>query len=783
MNFTSLWQVIFLLIGTFLAWWIAEYATSYFRERIESEIKTVVSSDIEVSGRTLPSAENRIKMREIAKRYNARMTEWVEFPFVIEQAGTGSRFVQVEVRIVDESYPLYGKLDYTGSFSGVISNAEVWRFLSGGVIDIGNKTLPLTGTITSFPEMSANPFSQNKNIFIRDSLLSFNAIAWTGSLYRYDYEAGFAVARKSDIKAMIQDLRQLYQWDQFRIREQRADGGNFTDIANTVNDFLGAILFASMLIVFSSFLITFLHFVQERKDIGRILYRMGISEKELLVVFLGRLFLVTGGIAGIFLFMWWMIPGLILNQFLQFWILTGLLLIAMFWMVLETILSEYSFFQKHTQTIRYILIGIITILVGIYAYLAGGSLLPILYAGISLVVMERVIWLIFRYFPFFIEKCGFTGKMRFSLLDVLRSFVASPVLGKISFSIFFLLSGTLTGVFLFSLSFRETLIDITRSPIDAYVINISSKDYTSLVTWNQPEQFYSTIRARIDTINNISLLEHIGGNEVPRQFSREFNITDSSDSVGSKVIIWRPAITKTEVTVDADFAKNLDIGIGDSITFTLAGRSFPFEIVGVRQSKRSGITPFFYFQIAPNAIEWAPKTYFLTADIWNQTLDEWKQRVIADSWNHVVFIDVRPILDQVIQYSQMVLAGVLGLFFYIASIGFLAFLMSERTFFALKIRKVQLYRLLGATKSDGYRILFFESLLGNVLPLFMGVTLGIGVFAIFIQTNPILRLSFTSTVISLIVIGLFFMGSYLLTRKFLSGKIEKTQPQIGNTNR
>jgi hypothetical protein len=29
------------------------------------------------------------------------------------------------VRIVDESYPLYGKLDYTGSFSGVISNAEV----------------------------------------------------------------------------------------------------------------------------------------------------------------------------------------------------------------------------------------------------------------------------------------------------------------------------------------------------------------------------------------------------------------------------------------------------------------------------------------------------------------------------------------------------------------------------------------------------------------------------------------------------------------------------------
>ena len=106
-----------MLIGTFLAWGIAEYATSYFRERIESEIKTVVSSDIEVSGRRFPSEEIRTKMREIAEKHNARMSESIEFPLVIEQSGTGSRFTQVEVRLVDDLYPLYGKIDYTGSFT------------------------------------------------------------------------------------------------------------------------------------------------------------------------------------------------------------------------------------------------------------------------------------------------------------------------------------------------------------------------------------------------------------------------------------------------------------------------------------------------------------------------------------------------------------------------------------------------------------------------------------------------------------------------------------------
>ena len=131
----------------------------------------------------------------------------------------------------------------------------------------------------------------------------------------------------------------------------------------------------------------------------------------------------------------------------------------------------------------------------------------------------------------------------------------------------------------------------------------------------------------------------------------------------------------------------------------------------------------------------------------------------------------------------MVLVGVMSLLFYIASIGLVAFLMSERTFFRLKIEKVQLYRLLGATKEDGYRILFFESLIGNIFPLLLGVVTGTGIFMVFAQSSAILELSWTNNLVSLIVIILFFFLSYRATRKLISGKIEKTEPQIGNTNR
>lgn len=103
----SLWQVIFLLVGTFFAWGIAEYSTSYFRERIESELKTVISSDIEVSSRNFPTKEQRETLQGIVQKYKAQMTESIEFPYVIEQGGTGARFSQIEVKIIKDSYPLY----------------------------------------------------------------------------------------------------------------------------------------------------------------------------------------------------------------------------------------------------------------------------------------------------------------------------------------------------------------------------------------------------------------------------------------------------------------------------------------------------------------------------------------------------------------------------------------------------------------------------------------------------------------------------------------------------
>lgn len=173
------------------------------------------------------------------------------------------------------------------------------------------------------------------------------------------------------------------------------------------------------------------------------------------------------------------------------------------------------------------------------------------------------------------------------------------------------------------------------------------------------------MRARIVTINGITLAEHLKTTEVSREFSREFSVTDTSTN--DRIVSGKSVSTGKEVSVDEDFAQRLGLKIDDIIAFSLAGRNFEFRVVGIRESKRNGTTPFFYFQIPKDAIPGAPKTYFLATEVTGDK-EAWKSKVIRETGNHVSFIDVGAIIEQARSYSRLVLQGVVVLFGYIATI-------------------------------------------------------------------------------------------------------------------
>jgi predicted lysophospholipase L1 biosynthesis ABC-type transport system permease subunit len=510
LNFRELLPIGGLFLVAMLCWCIAEFSTVVFQAKIDGELRTVTSSDIAVSSRTMPAEIDRAKLRSTAEKYGARVTESVDFPYTLEipknpaSAGTGSRFLTTEIRIVDGAYPLYGEVVSSGSLrDGAVASSEIFRAVGASGFEVSGKRIPVSGSLEKAPGLSSNPFSANQNILVPVALLPFETVTATGAGYRLDYEMNFAVSPENHpaLRAELETRFGAAAVPGFRVREQRGEGGNFSDIATTLNDFLGSILYASALIALSSFVVAVSRFALERQKTVRTLLWMGLPESRLVRTSFGRLLRFFGGIGIVCIILFFLLPGISLGlatkgiAFLLLTVTIGC------WILAEILLRDTRIFGNRRLRIRaWFVAGIFLMLAG-YLWLSSGSYRPLAYSIGTIVLLERFSWGFFLLASKLFGTSEKFSKPRFFLLDALRSFRSAPALGKVSFSVFFLLSATLSAVFLFSLAFRDALRLTTDSPINTFAINLLPKDYETLSKWTPPEDFYSTMRARIVTIN------------------------------------------------------------------------------------------------------------------------------------------------------------------------------------------------------------------------------------------------------------------------------------------
>jgi hypothetical protein len=87
LNLREIISIGVLFFVTIVSWCIAEGTTTIFREKMNAELRNVISSDISISSQSFPSNIDREFMRALGLKYNARYTESIEFPFTIEHKG------------------------------------------------------------------------------------------------------------------------------------------------------------------------------------------------------------------------------------------------------------------------------------------------------------------------------------------------------------------------------------------------------------------------------------------------------------------------------------------------------------------------------------------------------------------------------------------------------------------------------------------------------------------------------------------------------------------------
>ncbi|MEN9826965.1 MAG: hypothetical protein RI953_2710 [Pseudomonadota bacterium] len=246
-------------------------------------------------------------------------------------------------------------------------------------------------------------------------------------------------------------------------------------------------------------------------------------------------------------------------------------------------------------------------------------------------------------------------------------------------------------------------------------------------------------RARLARINNKTteewLVQFTGSADARRTaerlLSREQNLTsreklDDRQQTESVVAgqFWRPDSGKAainEVSVEAGIAKNLNINLGDNLTFDIQGIPIKVKVTSLRRVRWQSFRPNFFFVLHPSVLSDAPFRGIFAATLPdNKTRSEVLNNL---SQNHpgITALDATELADLAAQLLTAALEIVGFLSFLMFAGALLNTFLSAWTSFTMRAQNFSLYRCLGANNSLVLRAVFGEFTLLSLFGCLTGV--------------------------------------------------------------
>jgi len=246
-----------------------------------------------------------------------------------------------------------------------------------------------------------------------------------------------------------------------------------------------------------------------------------------------------------------------------------------------------------------------------------------------------------------------------------------------------LIFGLAIMLLLILLLLRTALLDEWRGqvPVDApnhFALNIAPDDVDAigrLLAANAREQggLYPMIRGRCVAVNGIDAEEweeehrpELG--EGPGLRSGR-NLTWTSELPSDNTIVagewWTPADTRPMVSLEEAYARDLGLGLGDVMTFDIAGQQISAEVTNLRRLDWESMRPNFFIIFSPGALENLPATYMTSFYLEQERKRFLNELLAAYPTITVIEVDaliaqVQSIIDRVTQAVELVLGLVLA---------------------------------------------------------------------------------------------------------------------------
>ncbi|HHT7531024.1 TPA: putative ABC transporter permease subunit YbbP [Raoultella planticola] len=649
-----------------------------------------------------------------------------------------------DVKAVDDTYPLYGKLEtqppgLKPQAGSVLLAPRLMALLNlkiGDTLDVGDATLRIAGEVLQEPDAGFNPFQMAPRLMMNTADVAKTGAVQPGSRVSWRYKYAGTQQQLADYeKWLLPKLGPEHRW----IGLEQDDSALGKSLERS-QQFLLLSALLTLLLAVAAVAVAMSHYCRSRYDLVAILKTLGAGRAQLRKLIVGQwlmllaLAAVAGGAMGagleqILLLMLKPVLPVALppaSGWPWLWAIGAMVVISLlvglrpYRLLLATLPLRVlrQDVVANVWPLKLYIPLVCAVVVILLAWLMGGS--PLLWAVLAGAVVLALL-------------CGVLG---WGMLWMLKRLTLKAL--PLRLAVNRLLRqpwSTLSQLAAFSLSFmllalllvlRGDLLDRWQQQLppespNYFLINIAPEQVAAVKTFLAGHhvtatEFYPIVRARLTQING-----QAAENNKDEALNRELNLTWRSERPDHNPLVagsWPPKAG--EVSIEEGLAQRLGVKPGDSVTFTGDTQDFSAKVSSVRKVDWESLRPNFFFIFPPGALDGQPQSW-LTSFRWDNGNTLLTQ--LNREFPTVSLLDIGAILRQVGQVLTQVSRALEVMVVLVTACGILLLLAQVQVGMRQRYQELVVWRTLGAGKSLLRTTLWAEfALLGVV----SGVVAAIG---------------------------------------------------------
>ncbi|HSG48303.1 MAG TPA: FtsX-like permease family protein [Longimicrobiales bacterium] len=280
----------------------------------------------------------------------------------------------------------------------------------------------------------------------------------------------------------------------------------------------------------------------------------------------------------------------------------------------------------------------------------------------------------------------------------------------------------------------------------------------------------SLVPARLSAVNGLDRaeLQQLPYEEQPERWAvrRDYRHTFRWELTEAETLVagaWWDEAPRVEegvarISMEAEVAQDLKVGVGDRVTWEISGIQVESEIVSLREVDWSRFQTNFFVVFEPGSLDEAPSTYVILARMEGEEGRAAFQRSLVERFPNVSVLDVTRLQEAVDAILSKVTQAIAFLALFAAVAGILVLAGALASSRHQRVLEGALLRTLGARRPQVLAVLFAEYLALGVLATLAG--LGLALAASGILVSRAFEIPFQ---VDLRIVGGIWLGVSLLT--------------------